>query len=124
MPVILSRRADGAGPIPRHVMVPGGISVSPLSTISAYGRLDSFASFSSFRSSSSDFAFRAILHCPSSSQASNHSWCFFLVCSAAVMAAWLAWAAVFPLLIFRSVRMIMACLYLNSDMADQLFQLG
>jgi len=37
-PVIASILSDGAGPIPRQVMVSGGSSVKPLSTIRAAGK--------------------------------------------------------------------------------------
>src|SRR3972149_6820930 len=71
LPVNLSTFSVGAGPIPKHVTVSGGISVSPLSTINALGKPKSLACLSSSNSSFSSFTLTAILRCPSKIHASH-----------------------------------------------------
>ncbi len=104
MPVILSTRSAGAGPIPTQVAVPGGSCVRPLSRIIAEGKPRFLASWLSLYRSLSVFTLTATLHWPERSHSSHHSGWARFASSDEQMAAWPTWTAIFPFPISKSRR--------------------
>jgi hypothetical protein len=114
VPVILSTRSAGAGPMPTQVAVPGSTCVSPRSWTIAEASPRSSAFFLSSSSSPSDVIFTTILHCPSLNHSFHHSGRLRRVSSAAVMLAWPTWTAIFPFPMSKSRLTAITSLYLKS----------
>lgn len=113
--VILSIIVDGAGPIPRHVMVPVGIWVNPLSCTWTTGRPEICAFLLMLFRSSREWTLTTIFAWPELNHFINHEGLLVITCSAPDTAAWATWADSFPMPIRSSFLTTITCLNSNNS---------